>query len=70
MNVAVLDPEIRLTGAPTEFELAPDLIGQTSEWIDPEGDDWFAAIYRELTRGTEPGASTEGPAPELEHWFG
>jgi hypothetical protein len=70
MKVALRDPEIRLTGAETAVELAPDSIGQTSEWIDPEGDDWFAAIYQELIRGAAPTISTERPIPELEHWFG
>jgi hypothetical protein len=70
MEAAVRDPEIVLMRVGTRVELAPDSIGRTTEWIDPEGDDWLAAIYQELTRGGESGTSVQGPAPELEHWFG
>jgi hypothetical protein len=49
---------------------APESVGRTSDWIDPEGDDWLAAIYRELTSGLEPVASTPGFSPDPEHWFG
>jgi len=70
MNGAVLDREIRPTRAAAELAHAPEPVGHTTEWIDPEGDDWFAAIYEELIRGTEAAASPKFTAPEPEHWFG
>jgi hypothetical protein len=69
MNVAVLDLE--LAGVEPELRSAPRALGPQSDWIDPEGDDWLAAIYRELTRGgIEPAALASGIVPEPEHWFG
>ena len=43
---------------------------QTAEWIDPEGDDWFAVIYRELAGQSEAVERTDQPMAELDHWFG
>ena len=71
MNVAVLNPTARPAGVSAERVSAVELPGTTGEWIDPDGDDWFAEIYRELTRET--GTSSVGeqiPAPECDHWFG
>ena len=42
--------------------------GCHSEWIDPEGDDWFSSVYRELTQ--ESSAAVDQPASEVEFWFG
>jgi hypothetical protein len=70
MNVAVLEP----VASPAQDAGARGcgldaIVGQVSEWIDPEGDDWFAAVYREVAR--DPRAAVgEKPATELEHWFG
>jgi hypothetical protein len=69
MNVAVVEPTSTPTRAPAGRDGGLPTASQQVEWIDPEGDDWFASIYRELTR--EPGASSyDEHAPELEHWFG
>ena len=70
MNVAVLDRDIRPIRAAADLDQAPEPVGHTREWIDPEGDDWFAVIYQELIRGTEAAASPQFTAPEPEHWFG
>jgi hypothetical protein len=61
MNVAVIEP------ADGEIELQAGEAG--SEWIDPEGDDWLASIYRYLTQEPTPVASVPS-VPDLEHWFG
>ena len=70
MNVAVLDPATRPAGVSAERALAVDLPGTTGDWIDPEGDDWFAEIYRELTRETGTSGVGEQLDPERDHWFG
>lgn len=44
-------------------------VGPASDWIDPEGGDWFAAIYRELASDSPP-PNGERPACEVDHWFG
>jgi hypothetical protein len=69
MNVAVLEPAASLPQEPGPTERGFAGIGAVSDWIDPEGDDWFAAIYRELAQES---VSTLGrpPATELDHWFG
>jgi len=69
MNVAVVEPTSTQEPAPEGREGGLPKTSHLVEWIDPEGDDWFASIYRELTG--EPGAtSNDKLAPELEHWFG
>ena len=70
MKAAILDRDFRPTRAAAEPAHAPEPVGHTCEWIDPEGDDWFAYIYQELIRGTEAAASPQVSAPEPEHWFG
>jgi len=63
MNVAVVEP--------TEAEDEPRRDVQASEWsewIDPEGDDWLAAIYRFLTQDAR--RAEFDPAAEVDHWFG
>jgi hypothetical protein len=69
MNVAVVEPASILASASGSRESELDALGVQSEWIDPEGDDWFSAIYRELTQGSAVAAEAQ-TAPELEHWFG
>ena len=69
MNVAVVEPTSSLTAAAAAREGGPLKTNQQSEWIDPEGDDWFSSIYRELTQEPEPD-TTNRVAPEFEHWFG
>jgi hypothetical protein len=67
MNVAVVEPashEIESSAGRAERE-TPCL---QSEWIDPEGNDWLSAIYRELTRGAS--ELVVASDLELEHWFG
>jgi hypothetical protein len=64
MNVAVVEPAEGMN------EVAPT--APASEWIDPEGDDWLASIYRFLTEET-PRVEIAGrvaASPEVEHWFG
>ena len=78
MNVAVVE---LASGPGMSSEVAQSCgaaAGPVSEWIDPEGDDWFADIYRELTDGPVACvAAAAGSAvlagrlrPEVEHWFG
>ena len=69
MNVAVVEPASTLTPAPAGRDGGLPKTSQQVEWIDPEGDDWFASIYRELT-GESGSPSYDSHAPELEHWFG
>jgi hypothetical protein len=69
MNVAVIEPASSLAAAVAVHETDPDVEALQSEWIDPEGDDWFAALYRELTQGSAK-AEAVRPIHELEHWFG
>ena len=69
MNVAVVEPTSQQSAASADREGAPSKTGHQAEWIDPEGDDWFASIYRELT-GESGSPSYDSHAPELEHWFG
>jgi hypothetical protein len=69
MNVALLDPTPSSCRT-REVSIDPGFAG-AAEWIDPEGDDWFAAIYRELTAEAGPiEAAPSSRQPELEHWFG
>ena len=68
MSVAVLEP----TAVPTEPKVGPDAgrsVAAASDWIDPEGDDWLAAIYRELSQESVSALGLR-PATELDHWFG
>ena len=69
MNVAVLEPAASLPQEPGPTERGFAGIGVGSDWIDPEGDDWFAAIYRELAQESV-SALGRPPATELDHWFG
>jgi hypothetical protein len=69
MNVAVLEPVASPIQASAVRERELEGIGQVSEWIDPEGDDWLAAIYQELEQHSA-SATGDRPAPELDHWFG
>jgi Sec-independent protein translocase protein TatA len=48
----------------------PVPVAPPAEWIDPEGDDWFATIYRELTQEPNSPVPSSEHSPELEHWFG
>ncbi len=69
MNVAVLEPFASPAQDADARGCGLDaIVGQVSEWIDPEGDDWFAAIYHELAQES-PQATGDRPAYELEHWF-
>ena len=69
MNVAVVEPTSTVSSAAADRDAGLPAPPHQVEWIDPEGDDWFASIYRELTQ--EPSAtSTERRGPEFEHWFG
>ena len=67
MNVAVLEHASSGEAVAPVRESELKATGLQSEWIDPEGDDWLSAIYRELTQGL---ADATRPEPELEHWFG
>ena len=69
MNVAVLEPAASLPQEPVPTERGFVAIGPVSDWIDPEGDDWFAAIYRELSQESVSALGLR-PATELDHWFG
>lgn len=69
MNVAVVEPTSTQGAASEVHNGRFSTTSHQAEWIDPEGDDWFASIYRELTG--EPGAVViDKCAPEFEHWFG
>jgi hypothetical protein len=70
MNVALLHPAARLIGDPVEPELRHETAGPTSEWIDPEGDDWFSEIYRELAALDSGSTDASRSSTDLEHWFG
>ena len=77
MNVAVIEPA-SISRATPEARQSRPAASPISEWIDPEGDDWFAEIYRELNDGpVASDAAAAGSAvlagrlrPEVEHWFG
>jgi len=68
MNVAVVEPASThgLPAGPNDAD--PAAGDQVSEWIDPEGNDWFSAIYRDLTQDLA--RSENHGAPEMDHWFG
>jgi hypothetical protein len=70
MNVTVLDPAARHAAVSAEGASAVELPAGTGDWIDPEGDDWFAEIYRELTRETATASLGDQLDPERDHWFG
>ena len=67
MNVAVVEPATahESMGGPRNTGL--ETTNSVSEWIDPEGNDWFSEIYRDLTQAS---AGAAALTPELEHWFG
>jgi hypothetical protein len=69
MNVAVVEPTSTLTAAAAGREGESQKASHQSEWIDPEGDDWFSSIYRELTQEPMP-ETIDRYASESEHWFG
>jgi hypothetical protein len=68
MIVAVLEPEAHVESCPADQGFGPDSVGRASEWIDPEGDDWLAEIYREAHEPA--GLALMDQAPEFVHWFG
>jgi hypothetical protein len=68
MNVAVVERASVLPPVSAGRETALPVTDGECEWIDPEGDDWFSSIYRELT-GEQDDAKA-AVAPELDHWFG
>jgi hypothetical protein len=70
MNVAVLEPEVRVDRSPAMAPFDPDTIGHVTEWIDPEGDDWFAEIFRELAIEIPVPATGVQAQVESMHWFG
>jgi hypothetical protein len=70
MNVAALDLTADPARTPAGRIQRPESVGHATEWIDPEGSDWFAEIYREVALGAESGASGLRLPPDLEHWFG
>jgi hypothetical protein len=67
MNVAVVEPASTHDSASAPGDTGLETANSVSEWIDPEGDDWFSEIYRDLTQGN---AGIAAKTPELEHWFG
>jgi hypothetical protein len=70
MNVTVLDTAASTAKAGAVRRHEPEDGSQVAEWIDPEGNDWFAVIYRELAGQSEAVQRTDQPMPELEDWFG
>ena len=74
MNVAVIDPTSRPFETSADGDGGASTAGSLSEWIDPEGDDWLASLYRFLTEdAAPPTAGAGGPSPlsrDVEHWFG
>ena len=69
MNVALVEPASTVMVAAAGREGESQKTSHQSEWIDPEGDDWFSSIYRELTQEPVP-ETIDRRAPEFEHWFG
>lgn len=69
MNIAQLDPAGSFAPTPAGQVRGPEGIGSAAEWIDPEGDDWFAAIYWELAQESESG-TTGQLEPDIDRWFG
>jgi hypothetical protein len=67
MNVAVVEPASTHDQASGPRDSGHEATNSVSEWIDPEGDDWFSEIYRALIQDTAGVAAT---TPEVEHWFG
>jgi hypothetical protein len=69
MNGAVVESASLCSVAPADHAES-GLAGLPSDWIDPEGDDWLSAIYRELTQDPRRAPEPAQPTAELEHWFG
>jgi hypothetical protein len=67
MNVAVVEPATTHESVGSPRNPGLETTNSVSEWIDPEGDDWFSEIYRDLTQANVGAAAV---TPELEHWFG
>ena len=70
MNVALLDRPERQTNDRAELAIRPAEADVASEWIDPEGDDWFTQIYREVVHQQERERLNQIPSSDLGHWFG
>ena len=69
MNVASVGPASTIAPAADGRDGGLPKTGHQTEWTDPEGDDWFGSIYRELTQ--EPASTAiDKHALELEQWFG
>jgi hypothetical protein len=68
MNVAVVERASVFQPVSSGREVALPVTDGECEWIDPEGDDWFSWIYRELMG--EQDDAKPAAAPELDHWFG
>jgi hypothetical protein len=70
MHVPALDPVTATAKTSRSRERGAEVsVGPASDWIDPEGGDWIAAIYREPAAGSPP-PNGEQPACEVDHWFG
>jgi hypothetical protein len=69
MNVAVSVPASPLPAPDHSIAAQSDPAAYQNEWIDPEGNDWFSAVYAELT-GASPVGSASESAAESQHWFG
>jgi hypothetical protein len=68
MNVAI-EPTSAAAPASAARE-DPSRRDPNVEWIDPEGDDWFARVYLELVGEPHQARPGSRPAPKLEFWFG
>jgi hypothetical protein len=51
-------------------EPRPRAANAVAEWIDPEGEDWFASIYWELADTAEQRTIADESTPEPAFWFG
>jgi len=74
MSVAAIEPASKLFTAQEDRDDCVLGAGHSSEWIDPEGDDWQASLYRFLTEDAALSAGGAGRlsplARDIEHWFG
>ena len=69
MRMAAVEPEISREFLAVLVRAQNN--GHQSEWIDPEGDDWFAEVYRLLATSADRDEQAQVQAAEPNfHWFG
>ena len=70
MNVRMPSVVDSVELAATGRWIEPDLIELAPEWIDPEGDDWYAELYRQIASDEDRATSSPSLAPDPGYWFG